>query len=267
MRVILRTWLTPASPTAVSRASGSPPAASTIPPMSFAGSAPCRRRTTASRCGRSDARVEHATAERVEQAIADRQIVRTWLMRGTIHFAAAEDVRWLLALCSPRLLAADERRCAQIGLETADIERSAELLRDALAGDRRLSRPEVMRLARGRGHRDRARPRLPHSLPPFPGGPRLSRADAGQAADRRPARRLGSSCARARALAGGVAGCRCGALRGQSRARDRAGSRALGGDHRGRCAEGPAGRRRPDLAHVELERVLALGRGRRRAAT
>jgi hypothetical protein len=104
------------------------------------------------------ARVNDATAGGVERAIAERQIVRTWLMRGTIHFAAAEDVRWLMALCSPRLLAADERRCAQIGLEPADIERSADLLRDALAVDRRLSRPEVMELLEsegietGRGH-------------------------------------------------------------------------------------------------------------------
>ena len=97
------------------------------------------------------ARVNDATAKGVERAIADRQIVRTWLMRGTIHFAAAEDVRWLLALCSPRLLAADERRCAQIGLAAADIERSADLLGDALAGDHRLSRPEVMELLEGEG--------------------------------------------------------------------------------------------------------------------
>ena len=104
------------------------------------------------------ARVVDATAEGVERAIADRQIVRTWLMRGTIHFTAAEDVRWLLALCGPRLLAADERRCVQIGLEAADVERSAELLSGALGGDRRLSRPEVMDLLEsegietGRGH-------------------------------------------------------------------------------------------------------------------
>ena len=97
------------------------------------------------------ARVDGATARGVERAIAERQIVRTWLMRGTIHFTAREDVRWLLALCSPRLLAADARRCAQIGLETADIERSAELLSDALGGDRRLSRPEVMELLEGQG--------------------------------------------------------------------------------------------------------------------
>lgn len=91
-------------------------------------------------------RLRAGTLEGVERAIAERAIVRTWLMRGTIHFAPPEDVRWLLALCAPRLAAADARRCEQLGLAEAEIERCAELLSGALAGDRRLTRPEVMRL-------------------------------------------------------------------------------------------------------------------------
>jgi winged helix DNA-binding protein len=97
------------------------------------------------------ARLRAGTLEQVEGALADRQIVRTWLMRGTIHFAPPEDVRWLLALVAPRPLAADERRCARLGLTAASIARSAELLNQALAGDRRLSRPEVMDLLEGDG--------------------------------------------------------------------------------------------------------------------
>src|SRR5574337_320340 len=33
----------------------------------------------------------------VEQALADRTIVRTWPMRGTLHFVAPDDVRWMLS--------------------------------------------------------------------------------------------------------------------------------------------------------------------------
>src|SRR4026207_1335261 len=40
----------------------------------------------------------------VEQAIVERRIVRTWPMRGTLHFVAAEDVRWLIELLAPRTL-------------------------------------------------------------------------------------------------------------------------------------------------------------------
>jgi hypothetical protein len=97
------------------------------------------------------ARLRTGTAEQVEAAIAERQIARTWLMRGTIHFAPPEDVRWLLALVAPRLVAGDERRCARLGLTPATIARSAKSLGEALAGDRRLSRPEIMDLLQGEG--------------------------------------------------------------------------------------------------------------------
>lgn len=92
------------------------------------------------------ARLRSGTVGDVERAIEDRSILRTWLVRGTIHFVLPGDVRWLLALAAPRLAAADARRGAQLGLTEAQIDRCAELLSDALAGDRRLTRPEVLRL-------------------------------------------------------------------------------------------------------------------------
>src|ERR671914_1966363 len=49
----------------------------------------------------------------VERAVADRSIVRTWPLRGTLHFVAAEDVRWMLNLCAPRTLARNARRLEQ----------------------------------------------------------------------------------------------------------------------------------------------------------
>jgi hypothetical protein len=91
-------------------------------------------------------RLRSGTAAGVERAIAERRILRTWLMRGTIHFAPPEDVRWLLALCAPRLAAAEARRVEQLGITDAQFARCAELLTGELSGDRRLTRPEVMRL-------------------------------------------------------------------------------------------------------------------------
>ena len=41
-------------------------------------------------------RTPGATEQQVEAAIAAKQIVRTWPMRGTIHFVAPADVRWLM---------------------------------------------------------------------------------------------------------------------------------------------------------------------------
>src|SRR4051794_39891920 len=97
------------------------------------------------------ARLRSGTADDVERAIEQRSILRTWLVRGTIHFVRPGDVRWLLALAAPRLAAADARSGAPLGLTAAQIDRCAELLSDALAGDRRLTRPEVLRLLAAAG--------------------------------------------------------------------------------------------------------------------
>lgn len=96
-------------------------------------------------------RMRRGTAALVEDAIAQRQIVRTWLMRGTIHFAVPEDVRWILALCAPRLAVAEERRRAQLGITHSEVDRGRELVCEALAGDRRLSRPDLLHLLEDAG--------------------------------------------------------------------------------------------------------------------
>ena len=50
-------------------------------------------------------RIPGTTDADIEQAIADRKIVRTWPMRGTLHFVAPDDVRWMLQLMTPRIMA------------------------------------------------------------------------------------------------------------------------------------------------------------------
>ena len=50
-------------------------------------------------------RMQNATERDIEKAIADKTIVRTWPMRGTLHFVAATDLRWMLNLLGPRVIA------------------------------------------------------------------------------------------------------------------------------------------------------------------
>src|SRR5579859_7522482 len=47
-------------------------------------------------------RIPGATEDAIERAIAGRAIVRTWPMRGTIHFIPAEDAQWMLNLLARR---------------------------------------------------------------------------------------------------------------------------------------------------------------------
>jgi hypothetical protein len=89
-------------------------------------------------------RLPTAVEADIEQAIADREIVRTWPMRGTLHFVAPEDVRWMLALLTPRIISRAARRRQQLELDEATLARSLALFGSALQGGGCLSRPEMM---------------------------------------------------------------------------------------------------------------------------
>ncbi|MDQ3864093.1 MAG: winged helix DNA-binding domain-containing protein [Actinomycetota bacterium] len=91
-------------------------------------------------------RLKSATVADVERAINVGKIVRTWPMRGTLHFVPPEDVRWRLELSASRILARDGRRLEQLGLDLEIIERCGELFYEALRGNRRLTRPEMVRV-------------------------------------------------------------------------------------------------------------------------
>jgi len=86
-------------------------------------------------------RMRQAVAVDIERAIAERTIIRTWPMRGTLHFVAAADIRWMLELLTPRIVAGNARRLhQQFGLDEAVFARSKELFARALQGGRQLSR-------------------------------------------------------------------------------------------------------------------------------
>jgi hypothetical protein len=89
-------------------------------------------------------RMKASTEQTIEQAISDRKIIRTWPMRGTLHFVAPEDVRWMLTLLTPRIMARAERRHKQLELDSATFARSEVLVTKALQGGKRLTRPEMM---------------------------------------------------------------------------------------------------------------------------
>lgn len=91
-------------------------------------------------------RTREATEASVEQALADRTIVRTWPMRGTIHFVAASDVRWMLALLTPRVIARGAQRFRQLELDESVVARSKEVFANALQGGKQLTRSETYQL-------------------------------------------------------------------------------------------------------------------------
>jgi len=97
-------------------------------------------------------RMRSATVETIEEAIARRTIVRTWPMRGTLHFVAADDAHWVLHLLAPRVLSGSARRLARdYGIDEAVLAQSREVATRALVGGKRLARPAMYRALEAAG--------------------------------------------------------------------------------------------------------------------
>ncbi len=78
----------------------------------------------------------------VDRAVAEGSIVLTWTLRGTRHYHAAADVRWLVSLFGP-VFGRPGRRARQLGIDSEVGERAVRALRLALADRGPLTRPEV----------------------------------------------------------------------------------------------------------------------------
>lgn len=97
------------------------------------------------------ARMQTPALAKVEQAIAEGRIIRTWPMRGTIHFVPPEDAGWMLKLAVDRMIAGAKRRRQQLELDEHILGRSQEVLGSALQHGQPVSRAEVMKLLEGAG--------------------------------------------------------------------------------------------------------------------
>ena len=96
-------------------------------------------------------RLPGSTLADIEAALEDGSVVRSWPMRGTLHFLAAEDVHWLLPLLTPRIIARAAKRERDLELDEPTFERARELFSAALTGGRHLTRPDAMALLEAGG--------------------------------------------------------------------------------------------------------------------
>lgn len=88
-------------------------------------------------------RVVGCTQASVEAAVARGEILRTHVLRPTWHFVSADDIRWLLALTAPRIIAASAGRYRQLGLDDALLARTNAVIASALATGSHLTRGEL----------------------------------------------------------------------------------------------------------------------------
>jgi len=87
-----------------------------------------------------------ATRDRsaAEKALDAGDIVRSYPMRGTLHFVVATDLAWMLELTATRLISAAATRREALEIDLALLEQARDVAIENLAGGRRLRRAELI---------------------------------------------------------------------------------------------------------------------------
>ena len=83
------------------------------------------------------------TAASIGAVVASGSILRTHVLRPTWHFVVAADIRWMLALTGPRVLAGSAARQRELGLDQTTFARVHKILERSLAGGVAMTRSEV----------------------------------------------------------------------------------------------------------------------------
>lgn len=90
------------------------------------------------------ARSRRLTAADVHRARTDeRSLLRTWVMRKTIHLIPTEDAGWLLPLFEPAIEKWSRRRLVQLGMPGGRQEKALEAIGRALDGEGPITRSEA----------------------------------------------------------------------------------------------------------------------------
>jgi hypothetical protein len=88
-------------------------------------------------------RTASATRRTIETVHETGAFVRSWPMRGTLHFVAADDLPWMLSLTGQRMVRAAEGRRRQLELDQAQFDRAERIARERMADGATISRPEL----------------------------------------------------------------------------------------------------------------------------
>jgi hypothetical protein len=80
----------------------------------------------------------------VYEALNSGAVVRSWTMRGTLHFVAAEDLSWIVGLTAERLIARGMKIRTDLGIDMPTIEGARAVAIENLSGNRRLTRHELL---------------------------------------------------------------------------------------------------------------------------
>ncbi|HUS33525.1 MAG TPA: winged helix DNA-binding domain-containing protein, partial [Kofleriaceae bacterium] len=88
-------------------------------------------------------RTRGTDAASIEASLVRGSILRTHPMRGTHHFVARGDIRWLIDLMGPLMIKRNERRNRDLKLDEKTLRKALTAIERALAGGTHLTRTEV----------------------------------------------------------------------------------------------------------------------------
>jgi winged helix DNA-binding protein len=76
----------------------------------------------------------------LDRAFDEGAILRTHILRPTWHFVAPADIRWMLSLTGPRVMAGNRHYCRKNGLDDKTLARSRRVLERSLGGRKHMTR-------------------------------------------------------------------------------------------------------------------------------
>ena len=96
-------------------------------------------------------RTKTATKKAVEEAIIEKKIIRTWPMRGTLHFVVPDQARWLLNLSKERMRQKSKSRMKELGIDDNLIEYCKGIFIEELKDESLRTRQELFALLEKEG--------------------------------------------------------------------------------------------------------------------
>ena len=88
-------------------------------------------------------RIPGSIESEIEKATVDKTIIRTWPMRGTLHFVSPMDVRWMLKYLAVRVQSKVGSVFRREGLDEKQFTKAMKIWEKALMGGNSLTRDEM----------------------------------------------------------------------------------------------------------------------------
>lgn len=89
-------------------------------------------------------RVQGLTDQQIEADFDAGKILRTHILRPTWHFVCPEDIGWMLQLTAPHIKAMSKSMHKQLGIDQNILNKSKEILLNALNGNKHLTRQHLL---------------------------------------------------------------------------------------------------------------------------